>query len=96
MAQTLGLSEATISRVSRALGIICNRPAPILKACRGDQVETYLKPTIRGERWECFALTEPEAGSDAGGLRTAARRADRVRAVLPVLRELRTKLEDDD
>lgn len=73
----LGASERAVAeiefgRVSRALAIICNRPAPILRACTGDQVETYLKPTIRGERWECFALTEPGAGSDARAISTRA------------------------
>lgn len=66
------VAEIEFGRVSRALAIICNRPAPILKACTGDQVETYLKPTIRGERWECFALTEPGAGSDARAITTRA------------------------
>lgn len=66
------VAEIEFGRTSRALAIICNRPAPILKACRGDQVETYLKPTIRGERWECFALTEPGAGSDARAIATRA------------------------
>ena len=66
------VTEIEFGRVSRALGIICNRPAPILKACTGDQVETYLRPTIRGERWECFALTEPGAGSDARAITTKA------------------------
>jgi acyl-CoA dehydrogenase len=33
-----------------------------------------LKPTIRGERWECFALTEPGAGSDARNISTSARK----------------------
>jgi len=66
------VAEIEFGRVSRALGVICNRPAPILKACVGDQVETYLRPTIRGERWECFALTEPGAGSDARAIATRA------------------------
>lgn len=34
----------------------------------------YLLPTIAGERVSCFALTEPDAGSDAAGIRTRARR----------------------
>ncbi|MFS3137409.1 acyl-CoA dehydrogenase family protein [Gluconacetobacter sacchari] len=67
-------AEIEFGRVSRALGVICNRPAPILKFCQGDQIETYLRPTIRGERWECFALTEPGAGSDARAITTLARR----------------------
>lgn len=66
------VAEIEFGRTSRALAIICNRPAPILKACTGDQVETYLKPTVRGERWECFALTEPGAGSDARAISTRA------------------------
>jgi acyl-CoA dehydrogenase len=73
----LGASERAVAeiefgRTSRALAIICNRPAPILKACTGDQIEAYLRPTIRGERWECFALTEPGAGSDARAITTRA------------------------
>jgi len=71
-ARDRAVTEIEFGRVSRALGIICNRPAPILKACTGDQVETYLRPTIRGERWECFALTEPGAGSDARAITTKA------------------------
>ena len=71
-ARDRAVAEIEFGRVSRALGIICNRPAPILKACTGDQVESYLRPTIRGERWECFALTEPGAGSDARAISTRA------------------------
>lgn len=66
--------EVEFGRSTRALQMICNRPAPILKACQGDQIETYLKPTIRGERWECFALTEPGTGSDARAITTRATR----------------------
>jgi acyl-CoA dehydrogenase len=65
-------AEIEFGRTTRALSIICNRPAPILKSCVGDQVETYLKPVIRGERWECFGLTEPGAGSDARQISTRA------------------------
>ncbi|MEI4487381.1 acyl-CoA dehydrogenase family protein [Frigidibacter sp. MR17.14] len=66
------MAEMEFGRTSRALSVICNRPAPILKACVGDQIETYLKPVITGERWECFALTEPGAGSDARAIQTKA------------------------
>jgi len=71
-ARERAVAEIEFGRTSRALAIICNRPAPILKACVGDQIETYLRPTIRGERWECFALTEPGAGSDARAITTRA------------------------
>jgi acyl-CoA dehydrogenase len=48
------------------------RPSEILNACRDDQRKTYLFPVIRGERKEAFALTEPNAGSDAMGIQTRA------------------------
>jgi alkylation response protein AidB-like acyl-CoA dehydrogenase len=32
----------------------------------------YVEPVVRGERTMCFALTEPEAGSDAQAIRTRA------------------------
>jgi acyl-CoA dehydrogenase len=44
----------------------------ILFKCKGDQIEKYLKPAIRGERKDAFALTEPGAGSDARGITTKA------------------------
>ena len=65
-------AEIEFGRTTRALSVICNRPAPILKNCVGDQIETYLKPVISGERWECFGLTEPGAGSDARQIATKA------------------------
>ena len=66
------VAEIEFGRTTRALSIICNRPAPILKNCVGDQIEEYLLPTVRGERWECFGLTEPGAGSDARQIATRA------------------------
>lgn len=36
--------------------------------------DTYLLPVARAERSMCFALTEPEAGSDAQAIRTRAER----------------------
>ena len=39
-----------------------------------DQKNKYLKPLARGEKIGVFALTEPEAGSDAGALKTTATR----------------------
>ncbi len=40
----------------------------ILYECKGDQVERFLKPVIEGEKVHCFAQTEPDAGSDPGGM----------------------------
>jgi alkylation response protein AidB-like acyl-CoA dehydrogenase len=39
-----------------------------------EQHERYLRPALRGEKIGTFALTEPEAGSDLGAMRTRARR----------------------
>ncbi|HRX89435.1 MAG TPA: acyl-CoA dehydrogenase family protein [Steroidobacteraceae bacterium] len=40
----------------------------ILYECQGDQIERFLKPVIEGEKTTCFAQTEPNAGSDPGGM----------------------------
>lgn len=36
------------------------------------QLETYLKPVLRGERAACFSLTETDAGSDVRNMSTVA------------------------
>jgi acyl-CoA dehydrogenase len=42
-----------------------------------EQKQRFLQPLLRGERMGWFAITEPEAGSDAGAIATRAeRRAD--------------------
>ena len=46
----------------------------ILRYGNDDQRERFLKPMARGERLGAFALSEPEAGSDAASLRTQAQR----------------------
>jgi acyl-CoA dehydrogenase len=35
--------------------------------------DDYVRPLVRGEKTMCFALTEPEAGSDAQAIKTRAR-----------------------
>ena len=45
---------------------------PILTHGRPEQVERLVPPLARGEELAAFALTEPEAGSDATAIRTAA------------------------
>jgi acyl-CoA dehydrogenase len=44
----------------------------MLLECRGEQVERWLSPTVRGERTASIAITEPDAGSDAAGIKTRA------------------------
>ena len=45
---------------------------PILTFGNDEQRSRFVPPLARGEAIGAFALTEPEAGSDAGSLRTAA------------------------
>src|SRR5215216_1988910 len=45
---------------------------PILGFGTDEQRSRFVPPLARGEAIGAFALTEPEAGSDAGSLRTAA------------------------
>jgi acyl-CoA dehydrogenase len=47
-----------------------------LLACRGEQVERWLRPTVRGERVCSIAITEAGAGSDAAGISTRATQDD--------------------
>ena len=44
----------------------------VLLECRGAQRERWLAPVVRGERVCSIAITEPDAGSDAAGIRTRA------------------------
>ncbi|MGB5295309.1 MAG: acyl-CoA dehydrogenase [Thermoanaerobaculia bacterium] len=66
-----------ISRVCASSGVIlsvnnslvCD---PILKFGTEAQKDEYLRPLARGRMLGCFALTEPEAGSDPAAIRTTA------------------------
>jgi acyl-CoA dehydrogenase len=67
------LYEKELGRTSYVLHYACvARPSNILLACEGEQRERYLLPAVRGERTECLAMTEPQAGSDVRGMRTSA------------------------
>ena len=69
---TLGLIERELGKVSYALAGNIARPTVLLLACEGDQIEKYLAPCVTGEKHECFALTEPGAGSDIMAMATKA------------------------
>lgn len=47
---------------------------PIWKFGTDEQKQRYLAPALRGEKIGAFALSEPNAGSDAASLRTVAER----------------------
>ncbi len=69
---TLGLIERELGKVSYALGAFIARPTELLLACEGEQIEKYLATCVSGEKHECFALTEPGAGSDIMSMGTKA------------------------
>jgi acyl-CoA dehydrogenase len=73
-AVSLALVERELGRTSFALHHFVARPSRILMGCAGEQRERYLLPTVRGEKQECLAITEPGAGSDVRGMSTTARR----------------------
>jgi len=67
------LYEKELGHTSYALQYGCvARPSNILLACNGEQRARYLLPAVRGERTECLAMTEPQAGSDLRGMKTTA------------------------
>jgi len=47
---------------------------PILHYGSEELKRKYLSPAVRGEKIGAFALTEPDAGSDASGIRTTAQK----------------------
>ncbi|HYL02510.1 MAG TPA: acyl-CoA dehydrogenase family protein [Steroidobacteraceae bacterium] len=67
------LYEKELGYTSYVLHFTCvGRPSNILLACQGAQRERYLLPAVRGERTECLAMTEPDAGSDLRSMKTSA------------------------
>jgi acyl-CoA dehydrogenase len=68
------LYEKELGRANYALHWNCVvRPSNILMACTPEQRERYLYPSIRGEKSDCLAMTEPGTGSDVRGMKTFAR-----------------------
>jgi butyryl-CoA dehydrogenase len=68
------LYEKELGRANYALHWTCvARPSNILLAGNAAQREKYMMPCIRGETWDCLAMTEPGAGSDLRGMTASAR-----------------------
>ena len=68
------LYEKELGRANYALHWTCvARPSNILCAGTPEQREKYLAPCVRGEKWDCLAMTEPGAGSDLRGMKATAR-----------------------
>ena len=66
------LVDREFGATSYALHYIVARPSNILRACKDDQIAEYLIPTITGERVDCLAMSEPDAGSDVRGMKCTA------------------------
>lgn len=72
-----------ISRVCASTGVILSVQnslfcEPIYRFGTEEQKQRFLMPFARGEKIGCYALTEPQAGSNAAALRTkAVRRGDK-------------------
>jgi acyl-CoA dehydrogenase len=85
MPRDLGGAEATalqqvlvqeqVGRVTNALGwVVATPPSWFPPVATSDQAERYLKPAVRGEREECYAITEERAGTDVDAIEATARR----------------------
>jgi butyryl-CoA dehydrogenase len=70
-----------LSRACASTGVIVSVNnslvcTPLLRHGDERQKREYLEPLARGARLGCFALTEPNAGSDASSIQTRAERRD--------------------
>ena len=76
LGQVLLIEEATgkglILTHNEAIFPIVTGPTPVYLDCTDDQKEKYLAPMMAADKATCFALTEPEAGSDATRIKTRA------------------------
>ena len=67
------LVQEQVGRVTNALGwVAATPPSWFPPVATDDQLERYLRPTVRGEREECYAITEASAGSDVDAIEATA------------------------
>lgn len=64
LARAVIMDELNYSAVPFPVAVVAN----ILYECKGSQIDRFLKPVIEGEKTTCFGQTEPNAGSDPGGM----------------------------
>jgi butyryl-CoA dehydrogenase len=77
LSYVLALEEVAVACASHAVVMSVNNSLvcdPILRHGTHDQHERFLVPLASGRGLGCFALTEPQAGSDATNQTTLARR----------------------
>ena len=72
--EELGAADQSVASTWNAHSTIAT--LPLLAYGTEEQKQRWLAPLARGEALGAFGLTEPEAGSDAAGIATTARRAD--------------------
>jgi alkylation response protein AidB-like acyl-CoA dehydrogenase len=69
------LVQEQVGRVTNALAWAVSTPPSWLSAvATTDQIDRYVKPAVGGEREECYAITEEDAGSDVAAIEATARR----------------------
>ncbi|HQR26248.1 MAG TPA: acyl-CoA dehydrogenase family protein [Nocardioides sp.] len=69
------LVQEQAGRVTNALAwVLATPPAWWPEVASEPALERWLRPTVRGELTECYAITEERAGSDVSELATTARR----------------------
>ncbi len=69
------LVSEQIGRATNGLGwVLHTGPEWAIDVFTPDQVDRYLKPMVAGDIRECYAITEPNAGSDVDALEATARR----------------------
>lgn len=62
-----------LGRVTNALSWCFSEPQQwMFDACTDEQIERYVLPMMRGERKDCYAITEAGPGSDISGLEATA------------------------
>jgi acyl-CoA dehydrogenase len=70
------LVEEQLGRSTNALSWHMPGAYNVLKSGSEEQIERYLKPALRGEMHDAYAVTEAEAGSDPSRIVTTAVRSD--------------------
>jgi alkylation response protein AidB-like acyl-CoA dehydrogenase len=70
------LVEEQLGRSTNALSWYMPNAYNVLARGTPEQIERYLKPALRGELQDAYAVTEAEAGSDPSRIETSARKTD--------------------
>jgi acyl-CoA dehydrogenase len=70
------LVEEQLGRSTNALSWYIPNAYNVLASGTPEQIERYLRPALRGELHDAYAVTEAEAGSDPSRIATTARKTD--------------------